>query len=1076
MSLEAEASHASKVRSGTTEDSKTVQPVLDISLDDVFAGTSGGQSKKQSIDFDKYIQRGRELKESSTGGFNTTVRNVDAVDVCPRKSSLPDANITMEELFDEIKTQPVIPHVKNFHGKLDSVNSEKREKLFESDNSIDDICLNRQESLPTPPNSLCDSSEELFIDSSLPVEEKDSDAVSDDDDENTDHRTRSRSVTSMNGKKVFTVTFPGQTDDVEEAEPSILSGPRPEATRKIRKPTPNIERTSVFDIFNIISGDNAEEEKNLKESNDSDDTSSASSSFIQMERRPIIPRIHSTSLTVSLDDLGRSEHENSHIITSQAYELPEGFPTAVPSRRASRYSVRTDELDENISCHNYVRTKTRTHNSDFSDFYNDLKSPPRTPIKLKRRSIDFYYEEPMEMPVEEEVDVQDFVDEILNQSLDEAAFLATSKHMSFKKEVPRSTDTSIDRKQSEADSQIFSDMAFSSISANSEHMTDHVFVSSTNRNSLYEAILTCPETDNVPLSPTSYPREEQKMETIDMNIDLAQKTFISEASVVLKENQSEDYIVRLLFPEKPEETIIVQEDYEESDDQSKNTTNVTSNIKHIIEKMAPQQKDDEYLEVEVNSEYFIIHGKYSMIIHKTEPLGEMLSKIQTSSLDFTVTPKLRKILRQCLHNKISGNNGTDISSRAFHMLNRADPAYDNLNKMALNRFTENNRSGNINFCTAENMVCRPLLQHRIRENLNIVEEHLFHYAPGGGYDDVKETILGYLKKFMRGTHVQKRDLTLVGSGNTCYDLICHCLYESEDVILTNTPSYARLFLDCSERAGCRVEAVPMDLNKLEIDLQAFEKVLNEQREQGNTVKGIVLINPNNPLGITFPKSQVLALGDWASGNDLSLIVDESFSNSNYGDGESESFLSYQHELKNPSKAVWFWSLSKDFGLPGVKIATLHTPNPSLNEAISALELIYPVSALAQDFASNLLSDYDWAEQFHKTKNYRIGKHYEFVAANLRALNLDFITATSGFYVLVDFRQKMKSRTFEEEDKVWHLLIANGVFMTRGKDMRCAQPGWMRLVFGCDKDQVEEGIRRLHKMFGSTANVIGSINY
>ncbi|ETN76443.1 hypothetical protein NECAME_11643 [Necator americanus] len=83
--------------------------------------------------------------------------------------------------------------------------------------------------------------------------------------------------------------------------------------------------------------------------------------------------------------------------------------------------------------------------------------------------------------------------------------------------------------------------------------------------------------------------------------------------------------------------------------------------------------DEELLEVEVFPEYFHIKGNYSLVVAKVgklefvgcsvgklfllqgDPLGALLadvhSKGSSSSLDFSITPKLRRMLIQCFKEK-----------------------------------------------------------------------------------------------------------------------------------------------------------------------------------------------------------------------------------------------------------------------------------------------------------------------------------------------------------------------------------------------------------------------------------------
>ncbi|KAK5966547.1 hypothetical protein GCK32_008089 [Trichostrongylus colubriformis] len=127
--------------------------------------------------------------------------------------------------------------------------------------------------------------------------------------------------------------------------------------------------------------------------------------------------------------------------------------------------------------------------------------------------------------------------------------------------------------------------------------------------------------------------------------------------------------------------------------------------------------------------------------------------------------------------------------------------------------------------------------------------------------------------------------------------------------------------------------------------------------EGGNVRAVLIINPHNPLGIVFPPDEVIRLCDWATRNDLVVLVDESFATCVFGSTNFSSFLTYRHRLKKPENVFYLWSLSKDFGIPGMKISVVQSSSPKLLQSLRRLELIHPVSALAHDAASALLSDF-----------------------------------------------------------------------------------------------------------------------
>ncbi|KAL6741406.1 hypothetical protein Aduo_014664 [Ancylostoma duodenale] len=577
-------------------------------------------------------------------------------------------------------------------------------------------------------------------------------------------------------------------------------------------------------------------------------------------------------------------------------------------------------------------------------------------------------------------------------------------------------------------------------------------------------------------------------------------TYVSSASVVMNDTHSssegdfdEDCIIRLVFSERKEEAKPPSDGGFLKDvplervqktvkppamEEARATPDSSANSEVDNRSLSPMESDhhgkadEELLEVEVFQDYFYIKGSYALVINKCDPLGELLagvhSKGSTSSMDFSITPKLRRLLVQCFKEKARPTiEGADlISSRARNLLTDEDVSDVVYTLMKKNRFNaETNPQGNINFCTAENNVCtEELMSHLKNKGFSPVESHLIHYPPAGGHKSTKNALIKYMAEFM-SAEVREEDLVILPSSTSGYDMLCHCTCEAEDIVLTSAPTYAASVRNCGSRAECRIRPVEMNMESPKLDVDTYQKTLDDYTVKGGIVRAVLIINPHNPMGAVFPPDDVLNLCNWATRNNLMVLVDESFSSCVFmPDSPFKSFLSYRNRLEKPENVIYLWSLSKDFGIPGLKISVVHSCCPKLTESLSTLELIHPVSAVAHDVATAILSDFDWLRNFHCTKLNRLSAHYKFVADHLTQMELPFYPAVAGCFVMIDFRKHLRSQTFEDELSLFQSLCDKGVMLTPGQHVLCQQPGWMRLVFSCDKKELIEGMfkgRRHH---------------
>ncbi|KAK6755130.1 hypothetical protein RB195_013859 [Necator americanus] len=703
--------------------------------------------------------------------------------------------------------------------------------------------------------------------------------------------------------------------------------------------------------------------------------------------------------------------------------------------------------------------------------------------------------------------------ELLNQSMDEAIFSASRslrKHDDDTKEETLDTpEKSSDKDQQEQlDSAPVVDSKEGSGEQEKDAIMEAVFTSTIDNQQFMESVISYPGSASSSRITSSATTPGPNRSRKDSEVFFASNTgpapegdvtFVSNASVVMNNTHSssegefdEDYIIKLVFSEKNEEAVpkdgapIIETPRERVEktvrpppvEDPSESAIVSANSEIDNRSLSPMENDmdgkadEELLEVEVFPGYFHIKGNYSLVVAKGDPLGVLLadvhSKGSSSSLDFSITPKLRRMLIQCFKEKTRPNiEGADmICYRARNLLTEEDVSDIVYTMMEKNRFNaESNPEGNINFCTAENNLCTKEVMEQLKsKGFSPDESHLIHYPPAGGYISTKQAVAKYMAEFM-SIEPPEQELVILPSSTSGYDMLCHCTCEAEDIVLTSVPTYAASVRNCGFRAECRIRPVEMDMESPRLDVDAYQKQLDYHNARGAIVGAVLIINPHNPLGIVFPPDDVLKLCNWATRNNLVVLVDESFSSCVFApDSSFKSFLSYRNRLENPENVIYLWSLSKDFGVPGLKLSVVQSCCPKLIESLGTLERIHPVSAVAQDVAVAILTDFEWLRNFHDTKLKRLSAHYKYVADHLRQMALSFCPAVAGCFVMVDFRKHLRAQTFADELSLFQSLCDRGVMLTPGQHVLCQQPGWMRLVFSCDKKELIEGINRIRKFF------------
>lgn len=110
---------------------------------------------------------------------------------------------------------------------------------------------------------------------------------------------------------------------------------------------------------------------------------------------------------------------------------------------------------------------------------------------------------------------------------------------------------------------------------------------------------------------------------------------------------------------------------------------------------------------------------------------------------------------------------------------------------------------------------------------------------------------------------------------------------------------------------------------------------------------LLLINPDNPSGNYISYADVLRLVSWAKERNIILIVDESFSD--FVESAEEVSLLEQSVLEQYSNLVVIKSISKSYGVPGVRLGILATIDQEILAKIAKKVSIWNINSYGEFF-------------------------------------------------------------------------------------------------------------------------------
>jgi len=132
---------------------------------------------------------------------------------------------------------------------------------------------------------------------------------------------------------------------------------------------------------------------------------------------------------------------------------------------------------------------------------------------------------------------------------------------------------------------------------------------------------------------------------------------------------------------------------------------------------------------------------------------------------------------------------------------------------------------------------------------------------------------------------------------------------------------------------------------------------------------LILINPDNPSGNYLFKEDVYKLIEWSRHNKITLVIDESFID--FVDAETNATFLNQELLDENKHVIVVKSISKSFGVPGLRLGILASSDEGLIEYIKKDLSIWNINSFGE-FYLQIFEKYqfDYEMGLHKFKQAR----------------------------------------------------------------------------------------------------------
>jgi alanine-synthesizing transaminase len=320
------------------------------------------------------------------------------------------------------------------------------------------------------------------------------------------------------------------------------------------------------------------------------------------------------------------------------------------------------------------------------------------------------------------------------------------------------------------------------------------------------------------------------------------------------------------------------------------------------------------------------------------------------------------------------------------------------------------------------------------------------YGPSAGIPVAREAVAA--ENTAKGWPVHPDRVFITAGTSEGIELALSALLDHGDEALVPMPSYP-LYTAIITKTGARPVYYPTDPATGWLpDLDRLSGLVT------SSTRVLVVIDPNNPTGATYPTRVRRSLLDFADRHGLVVVADEVYGELGYDEPVPPLGI-----FDPDAPVISFSSLSKAYLAPGWRTGWLSIGRtPRLDEVVAAVRKLADgrlCSTVPMQYAVPAAINGDRSHQ--RVFRAALKERAVVTAESLRAMpGVTCVTPTAGFYAMPRV-ELPPGRT--DEDFVLGLLRETGVLCVYGSGFGTpASAGYLRIVFLASPDELKEVYR------------------
>ncbi|CAD5327577.1 unnamed protein product [Arabidopsis thaliana] len=315
-----------------------------------------------------------------------------------------------------------------------------------------------------------------------------------------------------------------------------------------------------------------------------------------------------------------------------------------------------------------------------------------------------------------------------------------------------------------------------------------------------------------------------------------------------------------------------------------------------------------------------------------------------------------------------------------------------------------------------------------------------------GLPEFRQAVAKFMEKTRNNKVKFDPDRIVMSGGATgAHETVAFCLANPGDGFLVPTPYYP-------------------GSNGFKITVEALEAAYENARKSNIPVKGLLVTNPSNPLGTTLDRECLKSLVNFTNDKGIHLIADEIYAATTFGQSEFISVAEVIEEIEDCNRDLIHivYSLSKDMGLPGLRVGIVYSYNDRVVQIARKMSSFGLVSSQTQHLIAKMLSDEEFVDEFIRESKLRLAARHAEITTGLDGLGIGWLKAKAGLFLWMDLRNLLKTATFDSETELWRVIVHQvKLNVSPGGSFHCHEPGWFRVCFAnMDHKTMETALERI----------------